>query len=353
MRAQRNTSRNLPDLCYGYKHFKMKKEGKTNFWQRLKKGFGRRDNQAKLFFLVLSVFLWFLIKLSKEEGFVQTIDFPVVYENFPSHKELKNNPPEQISIRLKAQGFNLLKYTFRSFKPIVVDVEALQAVRGEEHGYWLTNSQQEFIERQLEADVEVLSIRPDTIHFRYSKLLTKKLPVRLQLKKNFSAFTSLYAAPQLFPDSIEVIGSVQQLAELDSIVTEPLYLNDDQDSVYEKISLQLPAKKGLSYSHKQVGVGLRLVKLTEKSFEQDIEIRNAPDSVDAVVFPGTVSVQVQLALQDFGRLQSIDITPYVNIADIFEQPDETQLRVRLDELPGFVRAVILEPKRVEFILTKK
>ncbi len=321
--------------------------------QRLRTLFGRRDNQAKIFFLFLAIFLWVLLKLSKEEGFVQTVDFPVEYVNFPPRMELNNVPPEQISIRLKAPGFNLLRYTFKSFKPIQVNVSELKTVGQGSKTFWITNNQRAFIEQQMEQDVEVLSIWPDTIAFDYAQLQSKKVPVLLQLEKNFNNFSSLYETPRLLPDSVELIGAAAALKGIDSISTKVMVINDEQDSVVRKIGLQVPSKEGVSISHKNVRVQLLVTQLTEKVLERQIEVRNIPDSLEIVIFPKVVKMQLQLALKDFDRLNPVDVIPFVDYSDIAGQDAEASMRIQYEPLPDFIRHVTLEPRRVEFILTQK
>jgi hypothetical protein len=330
-----------------------KPKGKRLSSKKLKTLFGKRDNQAKIFFLFLAIFLWVLLKLSKEEGFIQVVDFPVEYTNFPARMELKNAPPQQISLRLKAPGFNLLRYTFRSFKPIKVNVAELKTVGSGNKSYWITNNQRAFIEQQMEADVEVLSIWPDTIEFDYAELQSKKVPVILKLEKKFNNFSSLYDQPRLLPDSVELIGAAGLLRGIDSIRTKKMVVTDEQDSVIRKVGLEQPTVKGVTMSHKQVSVELRVARLTEKVLERQIEVRNLPDSLELVIFPKAVKMQLQLALKDFDKISPVEVIPFVDYNDLSVLQEEPSLRIQYEPLPEFVRHVTIEPRRIEFILTQK
>ena len=57
-------------------------------------------------FLVVSVYFWFLTKLSKDYN--STIQYPMVFENLPKDKLLQKKPQESIDIHVKASGFKIL-----------------------------------------------------------------------------------------------------------------------------------------------------------------------------------------------------------------------------------------------------
>ncbi len=326
---------------------------KNKNYLKVKSIFGRKDNRAKLFFLFLAFFLWVIINLSKEEGFTQTLDFPVEFQNIPEDKELKNALPSEISLKIKAPGFDLLKYRLANFKPIVIDVSELQTSGGKLRSFWATNSKRSYIQNQLASDVKLIQILPDTIFFEYEALVSKKVPIILNLESDFDAFTTLYTAPELSPDSVTILGNVEDLAKIDSVVTSKLIVTNNMEELEETIDLKLTNESNVNYSVNSVSVKLKVAKLTEKLFEQEVELRQVPDNVEVVVFPKQVSVKVQLALEDYERIKSIQVRAYVDVAKGLSMDTENFLNVQLDSLPKYVRRAIVEPTRVEYIISRK
>lgn len=326
---------------------------KNKNYLKVKSIFGRKDNQAKLFFLFLALFLWVIINLSKEEGYTQTLDFPVKFQNLPENKELKNKLPSEISLKIKAPGFDLLKYRLANFNPIVIDVSELQTSDGKLQSFWITNSKRSYIQNQLASDVKLIQILPDTIFFEYEALISKKVLVVLDLDTDFDSFTTFYSTPELTPDSVTILGNEEDLAKIDSIVTSTLVVTNDMETLEETLGLKLVNENNVNYSANKVKVKLKVAKLTEKLFEQEVELRQVPDNVEVVVFPKQVSVKVQLALEDYERIKSIQVRAFVNVAKGLTMDKENFLNVQLDSLPDFVRRATIEPRRVEYIISKK
>ena len=73
--------------------------------------------------VVIASILWFLNALNKE--YTSKITYPVKYTDFPQGKFLVSDPPQNISLEVKANGFTLLAYRLRtSFRPIVVNINS-------------------------------------------------------------------------------------------------------------------------------------------------------------------------------------------------------------------------------------
>ncbi len=312
-----------------------------------------RSNLVKLFFLLLSVFLWFLIKLSKE-GYDAVIEFPVEYENLPSNSSFREMPPDKIRVNLRASGFDILKYQLQGFRSLKINVSRLDRVDATaERSYWLTNNNLDFIESQLNPDVEVRSITPDTVYFEFSKVITKKIPVDLRLNKNYSRLISIYKEPSLFPDSVTVNGPEKELAELNHIPTEVLELRAEEESLSTRVPLILPDNPDLKFSHSSTEVRVRFTQMTQGSFEVPIEVLQLPEKYDIKIFPETVTLNYHVAVKDYNKVTPPDFRVYANYEDIKEKPEARYLNLAIESYPAFVNYVNFEPKRVEFILTEK
>src|SRR3954471_15704401 len=70
-----------------------------------------------LFCVLLSLFFWLLMALSKE--YTITVSFPVSYSNFPEDKLIANHLPETIDLQLRSSGFSLMIYKIRRQKETV------------------------------------------------------------------------------------------------------------------------------------------------------------------------------------------------------------------------------------------
>ena len=306
------------------------------------------DNIAKIFFLVLSIFLWLLINLSKE-GFSVTLAYPVNYDLAPEGYRLVNNPPSSVEVSLKGRGFDLIKSKLKSLKPVSIPLGNVQL--NDTDGYFLnTIEHKNLISSELGDDINVSGIDPARIGLKFSQIQSQKFKVHLNYQKNFSKFKSLYRNPEIRPDSITVWGTARQLASIDSIDTKMIRLKGEEDSVKMTVDLDLPQGTDLEFSHEAVSVNMIFTSLTEGSLDIPIKMRHLPPDLNVTLIPKRVKVTYQVAINDFAKIESEDFECYVDLKDLKDNPEF--LPVQIKSLPELVRNFSVEPARVEYILTK-
>lgn len=221
------------------------------YFQKIQTFLTEGNTPVKLFFLALSVFLWFLIKLSNE-GYSAMVELPVRYQNLGETRTFGTLPQSKVQLQITAQGFNILKHKLQSFGSIKVDVSKVERKINKQYSYWATNADLHFVESQLGADVKLRSIYPDTIYFDFTRLIQKKVAVKINTENNFSKDISIYGKPVLKPDSILITGPASIVGSMHEIETELLSLNGEEEFRKENLDLILPKEKSLKFSQDEV-----------------------------------------------------------------------------------------------------
>src|SRR4051812_18288190 len=91
-----------------------------------------------LFCVLLSLFFWLLMALSKE--YTISVSFPVSYYDFPKDKLIANHLPEMITLKLRSSGFNLMMYKLRQQKETIrLDIRDARPLLSRNHFYLLSN----------------------------------------------------------------------------------------------------------------------------------------------------------------------------------------------------------------------
>ncbi|AEV31874.1 hypothetical protein Oweho_0863 [Owenweeksia hongkongensis DSM 17368] len=309
------------------------------------------DNRAKVLCIILSVFLWFLIKLSKE-GYTGEVNFPVIYKEVPANKKLLNQPIDHLKVTLRSQGFEILKYKIRSLRPIEIDVSRLD-MSNAEHYTWNTQSRRNMISSQLGDNTEIVDIKPDTVHFNFSLVRSKKVKVYFKGKRQISDFKTLYAEPVITPDSVMISGSEQTLSQIDSLFIKPISPSEDTDSLDVEVELQMSKNKDLEIIQEKVRVQALYTSLTEGKFEIPVKVINLPKSYNITLFPNKVFVKYQLALEDFSKVSKDDFEAYVDYDQIESMENDRFLTVYMESSPPYLKKLIIDPKQLEFIITEK
>lgn len=330
----------------------MDKKEPENRLTQIKSFLTEGSNRVKFFFILLSVFLWFLSKLSKD-GYTTVIEFPVKYVNSSADKALGRMPTEKIKVAINSYGFTILKYKLRSFSSLRIDLSQVERKLDPRNSYWLTNADLSIIEKQLDADVEVRSISPDTVYFDFNKLIKKKVAVKLKLQESFSKDLGIYGEPQIIPDSILVQGPESLISKIKFIETEPLELKGDKSTLKKELDLILPKTKGVQFSEDQVNVELEFSKMTEASINVPIEIVGLPEKYNLKLFPENVKLTYKVAIRDYDKVRASDFRIYTDCSQIEANSDKRYLTLKSSNYPDFIESMHFDPKRVEFILSAK
>jgi len=308
------------------------------------------NTTAKVFFLVLSVFLWFLINLSKE-GYSTTIEYPLKYYNFPADLKLMNDLPENIRVNVSGQGFEILGSYFTEYEPYELNVGRADTTN-QEH-IFQTSTMLEYIETEINDNLLIQSITPKQISFDFEKLYTKKVKVYLKGIKQFEGFKDLYQEPEFKPDSILVVGPREQIRKIDSIFTEPVPLTAEKDSLKLLINLAKPNLEGVDFAQDKVEVKLDFASITEGTFEVPVNITGVPSGYTLQVFPEEVQVTYRIPVRDFERINKEDFNAYIDFQEVDNLAETRFLRVKLKPVPNIIRKVSLNPRKVEFILSER
>jgi hypothetical protein len=310
------------------------------------------NNRVKLFFLALSAFLWFLIKLS-QNGYTDRAELPVEFYNYPKNQALLNQPDQRIKLSLQSNGFGLLKYKYFFFRKLEVDLSNLEQDRSG-RSFWIPGRNLLDLEDQLKEGAKILEVSPDTIFFDFAEISSKKVPVVLQYE-NLIADENyvVYGKPRIEPDSLVVSGPKRYLDKIDSLLTEPIKLTSGRDSIFDGLKLQLPvAEDYIKVAAMEVKAKLELSPLVEGSVESKILAFNVPDSLGIELLPQKVQITFSVPLKDYSKIRADEFLVYADYRNAKNKGDGRFLTLSLQSVPAAVRSARLDPKRVEFILTQ-
>jgi YbbR domain-containing protein len=318
----------------------------TNRWLKL----NRRFYIVLICFSIASVF-WLLLALSHE--YPASIYFPVSYTNPPGNKIVTNELPREITVHVKTSGFKIISYYFQRDKDSVqVDITASfgsSQVLPELFSISTTSFQSDF-SKELGKEVSISGFSPDSIIFNFSDVVTRKVPVVLSLTADFEKQYDTTGKPVLTPSEVEVTGPFNVVDTLKEVRTEQIVLSNLKETVTMKT--QLVSGRFLSYSTNEIKVSLPVEKFTEGTVEVEIKAMNAGPGLSLKTFPDKVLIRYQVALSQYNNVEQSMFVAVADAAKIKEK-ELSKLEVELIEKPGFVRNIILEPSKVDYIIRKQ
>ena len=199
--------------------------------------------------------------------------------------------------------------------------------------------------------MELLSIAPDPIIFRYGINMVKKVPVILNADVSFDPGFNMSGNLISEPDSVIVVGPDILVSKITALETEAVTLKEIRANVSEIVKLKLPkSTSDLKFSTEQIVLKGQVEKFTEGTLKIPISVINIPKNTKLKYFPKVVSVSYYVSLSNFNTITPNDF----KVVCDFNKTNESQsfLIPELVKYPETVKNARIEQQRIEFIITK-
>lgn len=296
-----------------------------------------------LFFFLVATGFWLLQTLKND--YETEFAIPLKLENVPNNVVITSEPVNEIRVTVKDKGTVLLNYLLgQGFYPISIDFEDYKS-KGT-HVRILSNKLEKRILSQLSASTKLLSIKPDTIEYIYSKGRAKKIPVRLQ--GEVTAGPQYYIADTIFsPDSVVVYAPKAILDTIKLAYTQKVDILGITDVLKQNIALQ--KIKGAKFVPNLVTVTFPVDIFTEKTFEVVVTGVGFPAHKMLRTFPSKVKVTFLVGLHHFRNIHPEDFVLEVPYNELIKSTSD-KYALQLKSIPSGVTHVRIEPEQVDFLI---
>jgi YbbR domain-containing protein len=327
--------------------------GKFQKWPKVSDGNKLQFRKRVLLFsvfLLISASIWLLNALSK--NYTSVIEYPLVYNDFPEGKVFVGELPGHLDLQINAHGYALLRYRmFRKPVPISFKVSAFNLNRRQDSSsaYILTRYLKDQIARQLPAELQLLEIKPDTLHFRFAEKVTRMVKIKPNFEYSIDKQFTIKDEIKLVPDMVEVTGPDLILDTLAYVYTEKHLLGELTRDYSDKVRLKREAD--LQYSISRVNCSIELERFTELQVTVPVEVLNLPDSILLKTFPSIIKLNCRVGLSKYERIETYPFRAVVDYEKINE--GVTSLNVSIQNLPSYLLGYEFSPKTVEFLKSRK
>ncbi|SDC99931.1 YbbR-like domain-containing protein [Williamwhitmania taraxaci] len=329
----------------------------TRFFKQFGEAFSKRKIKIDekvvifLFFLFFASILWYLNKLNRE--YTIDLNYQVRYFNLPSDKVFVNDEQVKVKIKVRAYGYTLLKFKMNSvLVPLNVDLSQvkLRKLTGSKNTYFFTTNRiQTILADQLNPDMQLEQLLPDTLFLELSKMVMKRVPVRSMLHLNFEKQYMLCGSQLLIPDTIMASGPAPLMDTLTAWPTQSETLDNLHKSTTG--SLSLVDITGLSSNISRIDYRLEVEKFTEGSYDVPVETINLPSGYQLQPLPSSVHVTYMVAMSRYKEVTASNFKLVIDYSEIANRLGD-RLKVNVSSQPDFVSKVTLDPVFVEYIIQK-
>ena len=306
-----------------------------------------------LFFVLIAVFFWLMIALTK--NYTSTINYPVSYVNLPEDKVVVNDLPQNLKLEVLSTGFKLIEYHLRFKKdPVIIDYQGDFSKRSSEDGTEIiitSSSLVDMIDPQLHSDLDVIDIKPRVIHMLFSERISKKIPVRPDFEFTIARQHQLSDSITIQPDSVMVSGPATLINNIYNVQTEKLELNNLQEDYSQLIKLKTVENADISFDPNQVRVYINVERFTEGQQEISLETINLNPEYTIRLIPDKIKVKYTVGMSKYESITPEMFRAVVDLKNIEKEP-KTNLKVEITKSPVFVQIVDVQPPRVDYLLRK-
>ncbi len=296
-----------------------------------------------LFFLLLSFTFWTSTKLSNTYTVEES--FSIIWTNIPNGI-IPSSENQQMNVSISASGIEILIYRLINKS---INISLSQADFSREKGLIDLRGQEFFIQKQFFENTKLNILNPLFLEFKFSRLDEKVFTVVPQIEINLRAGYLIDSSLKVTPDSILVRGPKSILDTLNSIQSESIIADDLYENFRKIVSLRSIPEIQLSES--KVTVEVAVSRYTEKEFLLNVEVINLPLGTRVKLFPPKAKVRVTLPLSVLRTIKASDFNLVVDYNNIFKDA-EKKLDLIMIRRPSSVKKVILEPKKVNYLIRK-
>jgi YbbR domain-containing protein len=280
---------------------------------------GREKVVVFLVAFVLALFLWLMVNLGRD--FNLNINLPITLGNVPPDRALAEELPKFATVSISGEGWSLIN-VYNNPPQIYVDV-AQQEV-----------SLYEQVRQQMNAvsDLNVLKVQPLFLNVELDERVSKKVPVRSNVRVTFEEQHDFVGRPSITPDSVTITGAESLVEDNTYWETDTVQISEAKDPVSQTVPLQDPGSL-LSLSTGSVRYTANVAQYTEGETRVFVQPRGMPEGQLVSFSPSSITVKYNVPIQEYAEVSDMPelFTAYVD----YEQ-------IRRDST-GFVVPKIVKP----------
>ncbi len=306
--------------------------------------------ERKRIMILISCFLlaiagWLFMALNNK--YVYTAKTVLIYKNFPQNKAFHPLQPDTVDLQVEGTGWQLLFARLR-VNPQSIDI-SLDNLKS--RNYILISEQLYSVNNQLETSQKIISVKPDTLYFDFSRRTVKRVPVKLLSNLEFTNQYGISGDVAITPAYVTVSGPTADLESIQEWKTDTLELENVQYTTTTRVNMLQNQRKNVSIFPNSVEVKIPVDEFTEKTVEVSLKIINNKEYHNVKIYPKKVKITFLVPLSSYNVVNDRFIEAVVDLNEWKQLGHET-LRVKITRFPDFCKFVKTSPSKVDFIIER-
>ncbi len=303
----------------------------------------KKNIKIFIFSFLFAFALWLYINLNLSYSLDLTI--PLEVQALKS-QALSEEIPGVIDVKVKGKGWDLLNVLISKNQKYSLDITRL-------HKDSKIITEQLINERlNLQPNLSILEITPDTININFDKLSEKVVPVRNNILLNLKDGYTIIGKPKLSPDSVKIEGASYVISKIKWVPTETKILNNINSNVSGIIIIKDTLSNLIKIGQRQISYNYTVQLSAEKDFDDiDVNVLNVPEDKEVLLIPPKVNVSLRGGVEQLTQINLIEIQVYVE----FKKIENDTLGYVIPDLSTPEETILLKvvPQKLQYIIKNK
>lgn len=295
--------------------------------------------------LCLAIAAWLFMALNNK--YVYTTKTVLVYKNFPSERAFHPLQSDTVDLQVEGSGWQLLFSRLR-IKPQSVGVN-LQLL--DKRNYVVFSNQISAVNKQFASSQKIISVRPDTLYFDFTKRSVKKVPIKVVKKLGFEKQFALTGDIILTPKYVTVIGPLEELEKISHWDTDTVNLKNIANSATVRVGMQQTKLKNINIYPSTVEIKFPVDEFTEKTIEVPLKVINNKSFSSFSLYPKKVKITFLVGLNSYEQIDDSFIQAAVDVNE-WKINNHNQFSVKITDFPEYCKLIKIVPNKIDFIVEK-
>lgn len=287
--------------------------------------------------------LWLYISLNLSYSLDVSIPFEI---QTTKSQALTEEVPNTIDVKVKGKGWDLLNILISKDLKYSLDISKLK-----KDSKIIT---EQFVNERLnlQQNVSILEINPDTISINFDKVFEKLVPLKNNIVLNLKEGYSIVGNPVLIPDSVKIQGASYLLNKIKFIPTEVKVINNVNSDIQGVVNIKDTLSSLIKVDLKQVNFRYRIQLSAEKNIDDIlINVLNVPQDKEVLLIPPKLNISLRGGVEQLSQITPADVI--VNIE--FGKIENDTLGFVIPELiiPDETSLLKTEPQKLQYIIKNK
>ena len=196
----------------------------------------------------------------------------------------------------------------------------------------------------------VISVDPDTLFIETGKMLSKRVPVKVNLNAKFAEGCFVVNQPVVNPAKVMISGKRDLLKGIDTLILEANYSKSIGQDLKLKVNLPNTGKFSLlEMNPSAVDYVIDIEKFTEKKVEVKIKPINVPAGKRVKLLPDKVTITTSVPM---GKYEEVNGDIFEVVADFSMPAPQNRVRISVQKLPDYCKNQHLDFDWVEYIMIR-